>query len=115
MAKNYKETTASILTSLSKMRKEIPDVMNGFNALAQAAAKEGALDKKTKELIALALGIAGHCDGCIGFHTQALVKLGITREEFLETLGMAIYMGGGPSVMYAAEALQAFEEFSHTS
>lgn len=112
MTKNYKETTTNILSSLSKMRKEIPDVMNAFGALSQAAAKDGALDKKTKELIALALGIAGHCDGCIGFHTQTLVKLGTTREEFLETLGMAIYMGGGPSLMYAAEALQAFEEFS---
>ncbi len=112
MTKNYKEVTTNILSSLSKMRKEIPDVMNGFNSLAQAATKDGALDKKTKELIALALGIAAHCDGCIGFHTQALVKLGVTREEFLETLGMAVYMGGGPSLMYAAEALQAFEEFS---
>lgn len=113
MTKNYKEITADILISLSKMRKEIPDVMIGFNTLAQAATKEGALDKKTKELMALALGIAAHCDGCIGFHTQALIKLGITREEFLETLSMAIYMGGGPSLMYAAEALKAFEEFNH--
>lgn len=60
MTKNYKEITNTISTSLSKMRKEIPDVMNGFNALAQAATKEGALSKKTKELIALALGIASH-------------------------------------------------------
>ena len=112
MTKNYKKITEDILMSLSKMRKEIPDVMNGFNALAQAATKEGALDKKTKELMALALGIAAHCEGCIGFHTEALVKLGVTREEFLETLSMAIYMGGGPSLMYAAEALQAFEELS---
>lgn len=113
MTKNYKEITEDISVSLSKMRKEIPDVMNGFNALAQAATKDGALNKKTKELIALALGIAAHCEGCIGFHTQSLIKLGVTREEFLETLSMAVYMGGGPSLMYAAEALQAFEEFSN--
>ena len=67
MTKNYKEITDSISISLSKMRKEIPDVMSGFNTLAQAATKDGALNKKTKELIALALGIASHCDGCIGF------------------------------------------------
>lgn len=112
MTKSYKEITADISASLAKMRKEIPDVMNGFNALSQAATKDGALSKKTKEFIALALGIAAHCDGCIGFHTQALIKLGVTREEFLETLSMAVYMGGGPSLMYAAEALKAFEEFS---
>lgn len=97
------------------MYSEIPDVMNGFNALSQAATKDGALDKKTKELIAIALGVAAHCDGCIGFHTRTLIKLGTTREEFLEALGMAVYMGGGPSLMYAAEALKAFEEFTPAS
>jgi alkylhydroperoxidase/carboxymuconolactone decarboxylase family protein YurZ len=64
MTKNYKEITTDISTSLAKMRKEIPDVMNGFSALAQGATKDGALNKKTKEFIALALGIAAHCDGC---------------------------------------------------
>lgn len=112
MSKKYSEITADISSMLSKMHQEIPDLMNGFNALAKAATKEGELNKKTKELIALALGIAAHCDGCIGFHTQSLIKLGVTRQEFLETLGMAVYMGGGPSLMYAAEALKAFEEFN---
>lgn len=112
MNKQYKEITRDISSSLAKLRQEIPDVMNGFSALAKAATQEGALDKKTKELIALALGIAAHCDGCIGFHVQALIKLGVSREELLETLGMAVYMGGGPSLMYAADALSAYEEFN---
>lgn len=112
MSKSYKEITSTLFPALAKLRKEIPDVMSGFDKLAQAATKDGALSKKTKELIALALGVAGHCDGCIGFHTQTLIKLGMTREELLETLSMAIYMGGGPSLIYAAEALKAFEEFS---
>ena len=111
MTKLYKEITGDISPSLAKLRKEIPDVMSAFSSLAQAATKEGALDKKTKELIALALGVAAHCDGCIGFHTQTLVKLGVTRQELLEMLSMTIYMGGGPSLMYAAETLKAFEEF----
>lgn len=112
MTKLYKEIIADITPSLAKLRKEIPDVMNAFSSLSQAATKEGVLDKKTKELIALALGVAARCDGCIGFHIQTLVKLGLTREELLEMLSMAIYMGGGPSLMYAADALKAFEEFS---
>jgi AhpD family alkylhydroperoxidase len=69
------------------------------------------LDRKTKELIALAIGVATHCDGCIGFHTEALVKLGATRAEFEEALGMAIYMGGGPALMYAADAIGAYDQF----
>lgn len=112
MSKNYKEITKDISESLAKIRKELPDVMNGFSAMAQAATKDGALSKKIKELIALSLGVASRCDGCIGFHVQALVKLGVTREELMETLGMAVYMGGGPSLMYAADALRAFEEFT---
>ncbi|MFZ4076618.1 MAG: carboxymuconolactone decarboxylase family protein [Legionellaceae bacterium] len=114
MSDKYTEITREISTQLTKIRKELPDVMAGFSALSQAATKEGVLNKKTKELIAMALAVANRCPGCIGFHSQALVKLETTRAELLETLGMAIYMGGGPSLMYAAEALEAFEEFSQS-
>jgi AhpD family alkylhydroperoxidase len=111
MDKNYSELTRRISANLKKFRKDIPDTMQGFSALAQAATRDGALDRKTKELMALALGVAAHCDGCIGFHAEALAKLGATREEIEETLGMAVYMGGGPSLMYAADAIAAFEQF----
>lgn len=112
MGKVYKEITQDISAEIAKLRKEIPDVMTGFSAMAQAATKDGALDRKTKELIALAIGVSKQCDGCIGFHVQALIKLGVSREELLEALGMAIYMGGGPALMYAADAVRAFEELS---
>jgi AhpD family alkylhydroperoxidase len=112
MEKNYPEITKTISTNLKMLRKDIGDTMQGFTALAVAATKDGVLTKKTKELIALAIGVSSRCDGCIGFHTEALVKLGVTREEIEETLGMAIYMGGGPSLMYAADAMLAFEQFT---
>jgi AhpD family alkylhydroperoxidase len=110
MTKEYKQITKDISASLAKLRTAAPELMKGFGDLAAAATKEGALDKKTKELIALALGVAARCDGCLGFHTQALAKLGATKQEVVDTLGMAIYMGGGPSLMYAADALSAFEQ-----
>ncbi|OKO86882.1 alkylhydroperoxidase [Bradyrhizobium sp. NAS80.1] len=111
MDKNYPEITRQISANMKKLRNDIPDTMKGFAMLAQAATRDGALDKKTKELMALALGVAAHCDGCIGFHAEALVKLGATRQEVEETLGMAVYMGGGPSLMYAADAIAAYEQF----
>ena len=114
MGKNYPEITKRISNSMKILRKDISNTMQGFTSLAQAATQNGALDKKTKELIALAIEISTRCDGCIGFHTEALIKLGVTREEFEEVLGMAVYMGGGPSLMYAADALLAFEQFSST-
>ncbi|WP_136418973.1 carboxymuconolactone decarboxylase family protein [Herbaspirillum sp. ST 5-3] len=109
---NYRELTQSVSKNLATLRTDLPDVMKGFSDLARAASRDGALDKKTKELIALALGIAAHCDACIGFHVQALVKLGATKAEVEEALGMAVYMGGGPSLMYSANAIAAFDEFS---
>lgn len=112
MTDKYQQITGDISMQLAKLRKEIPEVMTAFSSLAEAATKDNVLDKKTKELIAIALAVANHCPGCIGFHSKTLVKLNASREELLETLGMAIYMGGGPSLMYAAEALEAFEEFS---
>jgi AhpD family alkylhydroperoxidase len=112
MSKNYPEVTRRIAANMKTLRKDSPDTMAGFSALAQAATKDGALSKKMKELIALAIAVAGRCDGCIGFHVEALVKLGATREEIEETLAMTIYMGGGPSVMYAADAIMAFEQYS---
>lgn len=112
MAKNYKDITASLSKNIAELRKEIPDVAKGFSELASAATKDGALDKKTKELIALAIGVSQRCDGCIGFHIKALIVLGATRKEVAETLGMCMYMGGGPVFMYAADALAAFDEFT---
>ena len=112
MSKSYPEITKRISNGMKTLRSDITDTMQGVSAMAQAATKDGALDKKTKELIALAIGVSTRCDGCIGFHAKVLVDLGTTKEEFEETLGMAIYMGGGPSLMYAADAMLAYEQFS---
>lgn len=112
--KDYKSITDSIKMGMKGIRSKQPDVMKGFSAMAGAATKNGALDHKTKELIALAIGVAKQCDGCIGFHTKALVDAGVTEEEFSETLAMAVYMGGGPALMYASDAWNAFEQFKES-
>jgi len=109
---NYPELTKIVSANLGVLRKDQPDLMSAFGDMARAATRDGALDKKTKELIALALGVAARCDACIGFHAQALVKLGASKAEVEETLGMAVYMGGGPSLMYSANALAAFDQFA---
>jgi AhpD family alkylhydroperoxidase len=112
MQKDYIAITQRISGNMKTLRSDISETMQGFSSMAQAALKDGALDKKTKELIALAIGVATRCDGCIGFHAEALVKLGATKAEVEEVLGMTIYMGGGPSLMCAADAIAAFEQFS---
>jgi len=112
MSKNYPEMATDLSVSINRLRKGIPDTMRGFSAMATAATAEGSLDPKTKELIATAIGVAVRCEGCIASHTKAAEKNGASREEILETLGMAVYMGGGPSVVYAAQALDAFDQFA---
>ncbi len=110
--KDYRDIVGSIAAYTGELRRAVPPVMQGFGALAKAATAAGVVDGKTKELIALAIGVTQHCDGCIGFHGKALVELGATREEVAEVLGMCVYMGGGPALMYAADALRAFDQFS---
>ncbi len=109
---SYPELTQDISRHLGGFRKSQSATMQGFGAMSKAAMAEGAVSEKNKELIALAIGVSQRCAGCIGFHVKALIRLGATRAEFEETLGVAVYMGGGPSLMYAAEAIAAWEQFS---
>lgn len=111
----YGDLTKQITSNLAPLRTGVPQVMKSFSEMGKAAITDGALDAKTKELIALAIGVATRCDGCIGFHAKALVRLGATQAEVHETLGVAVYMGGGPSAMYAANAVAAFNEFAASS
>ncbi|MEO5697590.1 MAG: carboxymuconolactone decarboxylase family protein [Burkholderiaceae bacterium] len=108
----FRSLTQGVSARLASLRASTPEVMKSFAELGRAATAAGVIDRKTKELIALALSVAARCEPCIGFHMQTLVKLGVTRQEIDETLGVTTYMGGGPALMYAASAIAAFEELS---
>lgn len=111
----FRSLTRSVSAGLSTLRTGTPEVMKSFSELGRAATSDGTLTAKTKELIALALSVASRCDPCIGFHMQTLVRLGVTRQEIDETLAVTTYMGGGPSLMYAANTIAAFDEFSRAA
>jgi len=112
MHKDWPQMAVELSGALKEVRAGTPESMKAFSALARAALEPKALDTKTKELLALAISVAIRCDGCIAFHAEAAVKQGATRDEIMETMGMAIYMGAGPSVMYAAQAVEAFDQFT---
>jgi len=112
MSESYPDIAKELTAEIKELREACPETMAGFSQMGKAATAQGALDPKTKELIALGIGIAARCDGCIAFHVKAAIRHGATREEIAETNSMAIYMGGGPSMIYAAKALRAFDEFS---
>ncbi|WP_292071735.1 carboxymuconolactone decarboxylase family protein [Brevundimonas sp. UBA7534] len=115
MAKDYAALTRDISTYIGELRRAQPEPMQAFSALAKGATADGVIDKKTKEMIALAIGVSQRCDGCIGFHAKALTDLGATRAEVAEVMAMCVYMGGGPALMYAADALRAFDQFAEAA
>lgn len=111
MLKDHPKHHDDLVVMMDKLEKSIPGTMKGFNKLHKAAVSKGALSSKTKELIALGIAITVRCDGCIAFHVHDALEAGATPEEIIETIGVAVYMGGGPSVMYGCEALEAMEQF----
>ncbi len=111
MLKDWPHMATELSALTKQLRTGTPDVMKAFSAMAQAATTPKALDTKTKELIALAIAIAVRCDPCITFHAESARKHGASRDEIMETMGMAVYMGAGPAVMYAAQAVEAYDQY----
>jgi len=112
MAKDYKALIHDIDEYALQLRELVPDTLTAFGQLSRAAQDQGALDRKTKELIALAVSVASRCDGCIGYHARGARNAGASRQEVAESLAVAIQLGGGPSVNYAADALRAYDQFA---
>lgn len=111
MKTNYIDTHNYLEQRLAQLGREIPGPMTGFARLHRKAMDDGALRSAEKQMMALAISIVVGCDGCIAYHVHDAVETGATRAELLETVGVAILMGGGPGSIYAAHALDAIEQF----
>lgn len=111
MSRDFVAYRKHLKEHIARLRKRIPSCITGFGQLHQEGMKAGALDGKQKELIALAIGIVQHCDGCIAFHIHEALGQGATPKEICEAIGVAVVMGGGPALMYAAHAMEALEQF----
>ena len=111
MTTNYVQEYQHLEERLAQLGQELPGPMTGFARLHRKAVEDGALATKVKEMMALAIGIAVGCEGCIAYHVHDAVKAGATRQELLETIGVALLMSGGPGSIYAAHALDAIEQF----
>jgi AhpD family alkylhydroperoxidase len=93
------------------LRGVIPEVYGGFSQLHKAALADGELDGRTKELIALAIGVSQQCDGCIASHARGAALKGATPQQVAEAIGVCILMSGGPATVYGPRAYAAFLEF----
>lgn len=112
MVEDWMALIGNMNGAVRDLRQAAPEVMKTFSAMAAAAHGGDALDAKTKELVALAISVAVRCAPCIAYHAEGAVKSGASRAAVAETLAMAVYMGAGPSVMYAAQALEAVDQIA---
>jgi AhpD family alkylhydroperoxidase len=112
MAKQFGDIIKDVDAYALELRRLIPGTMKAFSEISRAAQQPGALDRKTKELMALAIAVSGQCDACIAYHARGAGKAGARRQEIAETLAVAIQMGGGPAVNCATDALRAFDELA---
>ncbi len=94
-----------------ELRQAIPQVYAGYKQLHDSALAAGALDARTKELMALAIAVSKECDGCIAAHARAAVLHGATPAQAAEAIGVTFLMNGGPATVYGARAFAAFQEF----
>ncbi len=115
MTTDYIELHHHLEDRLAQLGSELPGPMSGFARLHKKSVEAGVLDAKTKELMALAISIAVQCEGCIAYHTHDAILAGATRPELLETIGVAIMMGGGPASIYAAHAMDAIDQYLDAS
>jgi AhpD family alkylhydroperoxidase len=109
---HWHQVQADLREPYRELGERLPEVLAGFNALHVAAMAEGALDMKTKELIALAIAVTKECDGCIAAHARGAARRGASVEEVCEMIGVAISMNGGPGTVWGPRALAAYHEFS---
>jgi len=111
MTTDFVERRTELRQGYRDLGTAIPDVMKGFGDMHRAAVADGELSRATKEMIALAIGIAARCDGCIALHVHASLHAGATPAQIHEAIGVAVLMGGGPASTYATDALVALQQF----
>ncbi|MEZ7505574.1 carboxymuconolactone decarboxylase family protein [Flavobacterium sp. Arc2] len=111
MIKDYSKNYNDLTKLMGELGARIPSTIKGFNDLHKASISEGALTTKTKELIALGIAITVRCDGCIAFHVHDALISGASSEEIIETIGVAVMMGGGPALVYGCQAMEALGQF----
>ena len=112
MSLNFVTYRQELLGLMKELGGQIPPVMQSFGQVHKTALSAGALDVKTKELIALAIAVSTQCDGCIASHARGAHRAGATAEEVAEAIGVTLLMSGGPATVYGPRALAAYQAFA---
>jgi AhpD family alkylhydroperoxidase len=108
MMLDWNQYREQLLKTIGDLGRLSPQTVRGYRELSDAGTKTARLDAKTRELIALAVGVTRQCDGCITTHVHAARKYGATAEEIAEALGVAIAVNAGAALVYSARVMDAF-------
>ena len=108
MMLDWNEYQKELMTTIGKLAQISPETVTGYQTLHAAGKKTNLLGAKVRELIALAVAVTTHCDGCITVHTSNAIKAGATKEEIAEALGVAVAMNAGAALVYSARVMDAY-------
>lgn len=112
MAKDVRAMLNDLNAGIVRFGEARPEAVGAFSDFTHAAEKDGALDKKTKELIGVAISVYSRCEYCIVYHVYNALRLGAAREEILDAAAAAMIYGGGPAMAYASTMLlDCLDEF----
>ncbi|MBN2603260.1 MAG: carboxymuconolactone decarboxylase family protein [Candidatus Thermoplasmatota archaeon] len=106
-----KDSVDNVMKMMAELSKKQSATMRDFKSFMGNVLKEGVLDTKTKELIAIGTSITARCKYCIAIHVQKALAAGATQDEILEAATVAILMGGGPAMTYVTEVKMALDEY----
>jgi AhpD family alkylhydroperoxidase len=95
------------LKKLSKVDKFAPDAMEAFRAWDKASLAGGAIPKKYKELMAIAVALTTQCPYCIELHRQEATKAGATEQEFAEVIHIAAALRAGGAITHGAHLFES--------
>lgn len=107
----YRDRLRRNATAGRRLADHQPELHTSYWRTHDLAMEDGALDRKHKELIGLALVVSMQCDVCIAFHIRDCLAAGATEEEIIETLNVVVMQGSGPAMVYAGYAVEALDEY----
>jgi AhpD family alkylhydroperoxidase len=105
---DWNEYRKELGTTIAELGRTAPDLVKGYRTLVASRATSGALDAKTRELVALAVAVTVRCDGCITTHVELARRQGASQAEITDALGVAVMVNAGAALVYSARTIDAF-------
>lgn len=108
MSDEIKEKLKLAKSRIGAFATAAPGLIEGFAKVSKTATTAGRFSAAQKELIAISLAVVKGCEDCILYHVDGARRHGAEEADLIEALEIAVEMGGGPALMYAGKALEAF-------